>query len=178
MSRLGKQIITIPTGVSISRSDATITVKGKKGELSREFKDNIVITITDTEVSLVPKSMTDLFSKSLWGTYASHMHNMITGVTEVYEKKLSVEGVGYKWALAGKNIEMQLGFSHPVVVPVPEGLEVSTEKNDMIIRGIDKELVGSFAAKIRAYKKPEPYKGKGIRYQGETVRRKQGKRSA
>ncbi len=178
MSRLGKQIITIPAGVTVSRSGDTITVKGKKGELSRNFIEQITITISDTEIQLAPADPKDLFSKSLWGTYASHMHNMITGVTEGYEKKLAVEGVGYRWSIQGKNIEMLLGFSHPVVVPIPEGLEITTEKNDMIIRGIDKELVGAFSAKIRAYKKPEPYKGKGIRYQGEVVRRKQGKRSA
>jgi len=178
MSRVGKQIVEIPNGTEIVLADGILTVKGKKGELKKEFKTDIVsVDIKDNEVTFAPKKDSN-FAKALWGTYASHVKNMIKGVTEGFEKKLSVEGVGYKWEIAGKNVKMNLGFSHEVLVPVPEGLTVTTEKSTMTVVGIDKELVGLFSAKVRDFKKPEPYKGKGIRYDGEFIRRKQGKKSA
>jgi len=177
MSRIGKQIITIPEKTEVTRSGDIITVKGPLGELSRSFKDVINIVIDNGEINLTPVK-DDKFSQSLWGTYASHLINMIEGVNKYYEKKLIVEGVGFKSSVSGSNLEMALGFSHPVVVAIPEGLTVTAEKNLITVSGINKELVGQFASKVKSYKKPEPYKGKGIRYEGEVIRRKQGKKTA
>jgi large subunit ribosomal protein L6 len=178
MSRVGKQIIQIPNGTEVNLAGNILTVKGKKGELKREFKTNIVsVDINGNEITFKPKSESGL-GKSLWGTYASHVQNMIKGVNDGFEKKLIIEGVGYKWDVSGNTIKMSLGFSHEVIVNIPEGVSASVDKNTMTISGIDKELVGLFAAKIRDNKKPEPYKGKGIKYEGEHIRRKQGKKSA
>ncbi|MCR4330994.1 MAG: 50S ribosomal protein L6 [Patescibacteria group bacterium] len=176
MSRVGKQIITIPEKTEVTKSDGLIVVKGPLGELKREFKDMIDITIEGKEIKLLPKE-TSSDIVALWGTYASHLINMIKGVNTPYEKKLSIEGIGFKVELKGKDLNFALGFSHPIKVSIPEGLNVTTEKNTITISGIDKEQVGQFTAKVRALKKPEPYKGKGIRYAEEVVRRKQGKKS-
>ncbi|MCB9809102.1 50S ribosomal protein L6 [Candidatus Nomurabacteria bacterium] len=178
MSRLGKQPITIPAGVTATLDGGMLTIKGSKGELTRPFKTDIVaITIDGATITVTPQKE-DLFTKGLWGTYASHIINMIVGVTEGYSKVLEIEGVGFRWEVKGSEIHIQAGFSHPVVIAIPEGITATAEKQQLTIAGIDKELVGSFAADIRAKKKPEPYKGKGIRYQGEYIRRKQGKKSA
>jgi large subunit ribosomal protein L6 len=177
MSRVGKQIIQIPEGVTVSLTDGVFTAKNSKGELSKVFKNNIEIMINGNEITLKPVDDSK-FSYALWGTYASHVKNMIAGLTEPYKKQLTLEGVGYRMNLEGKTIIMSLGFSHEVRVEVPEGLTVTVEKNTMTVSGIDKEKVGQFTASIRAFKKPEPYKGKGIRYVGEYIRRKQGKKSA
>ncbi len=176
MSRIGKQEILIPAGVKVTQSGDTVTVVGSKGTLSKVFRDDIAITITDKSVTLNIKR-NDKFSKSLWGTYASHIKNMIKGVETPYQKKLILEGVGYKSEVKGKEFNFALGFSHPVVVKIPEGITATAEKNNITISGIDKELVGSFTASIRALKKPEPYKGKGMRYDTEVIRRKQGKKT-
>lgn len=177
MSRIGKQIITIPEKTDVSVSGKMVTVKGPLGVLSKPLRDEISVVVENGTVSFVMNGNSP-FSRALWGTYASHVKNMIDGVNKEYVKKLIVEGVGYKWDVAGKNINLALGFSHPVVVEIPEGLKVVTEKGTMTISGIDKELVGQFTANIRALKKPEPYKGKGIRYDDEVIRRKQGKKAA
>lgn len=177
MSRIGKREIPIPTGIKISQEGTFFTVTGPKGSLKKSFRDDITITIGEKAVSLKAKR-NDKFSKSLWGTYAAHIKNMIKGVQEPYQKKLILEGVGFKSEVAGKEMKFALGFSHPVIVPIPEGITAAAEKNNITITGIDKELVGSFAAGIRALKKAEPYKGKGMRYEGEVVRRKQGKKTA
>ncbi len=177
MSRVGKQIIIIPEGITVSLADGVFTAKGSKGELTKEFKNNIAITINGNEITLKPVDDSN-FSYALWGTYASHIKNMIEGLVNPYKKQLALEGVGYRMALEGKTIVMSLGFSHEVRVNIPEGLDVVIEKNLMTVSGIDKEKVGQFTASIRAVKKPEPYKGKGIRYVGEYIRRKQGKKSA
>ena len=176
MSRIGKQEILIPTGVKVTQSGNTVTVIGPKGTLSRVFRDDITITIADTKINLNIKR-NDKFSKSLWGTYASHIKNMIAGVQTPYQKKLILEGVGFKSEVKGKEFVFALGFSHPVIVSIPEGITATADKNNITITGIDKELVGSFAAAVRALKKPEPYKGKGMRYEGEIIRRKQGKKT-
>lgn len=177
MSRLGKKPIEIPKGVEVKMTDNVVVVKGPKGELKREFKTEIVgIEIKEEGVELKPK-LDSIFANSLWGTYASHIANMVMGVTEGFTKKLIIEGVGFKAAVKGKTLDMALGFSHPVIVDIPEGLEVLVEKNNVTISGIDKEMVGSFAALVRAKKKPEPYKGKGIRYHDEVIIRKQGKKT-
>lgn len=177
MSRVGKQIITIPEGTTISFSDGILTVKGPKGELTKKFKNNIAITIDGNQVTLAPNDSSN-FSYALWGTYASHIENMVIGVTTPYQKQLTLEGVGFRVNLDGKTLIMNLGFSHDVRMQVLEGLDVVVEKNTITITGIDKEKVGQFAADVRSKKKPEPYKGKGIRYVGEYIRRKQGKKSA
>ncbi len=177
MSRLGKKPILIPPGTTVTVSPLEVVVKGKGGELRRSVRPEVVVTTTGSEVSVAPKGSSRL-ARALWGTYASHLRNMIAGVNTPFVKKLDVQGIGYRAELAGKQIKLLLGFSHPVLVDIPEGLTVAIEKNIISISGADKELVGQFAASVRAQKKPEPYKGKGIRYEGEKVRQKQGKKSA
>lgn len=177
MSRVGKQIIKVPAGVEITLASGVLTVKGGKGTLTKAFKTNIIdIKIDNGEISFIPKNEENM-TKALWGTYASHVQNMIKGVTEGYEKKLELEGVGFKSAVEGNSIKFSLGFSHPVIMDIPEGLKVTAEKNVIVVSGSDKESVGQFSAKIRDQKPPEPYKGKGIHYQGEYIRRKQGKKA-
>lgn len=178
MSKVGKQILNIPADTTVNVSGNTVTVKGKLGEIKRIF-DNSAITIT-TENNTVAfgKKGTNKKATQLWGTWAAHIKNMMTGVSIGFTKKLIVEGVGYKWELVGKDIKLMLGFSHPIIMKIPEGLTIKIEKGNMDIIGFDKEVVGSFAMKIRKLKEPEPYKGKGIRYSDEVIRRKQGKRSA
>ena len=176
MSRIGKQKILIPAGVKVTNNGNTFTVTGPKGTLSRVFRDDIVISVADNVVSLNIKR-NDKFSQSLWGTYASHIKNMIKGVETPYQKKLILEGVGFKSEVKGKELHLALGFSHPVVVKIPEGIALKADKNVITVEGINKELVGNFAAAIRALKKPEPYKGKGMRYENEVIRRKQGKKT-
>lgn len=176
MSRIGKQEIVIPANVKVTQNGNVVTVAGPKGTILKEFRDDITINIADNIVTLNIKR-NDKFSKSLWGTYASHIKNMIQGVETPYQKKLILEGVGFKSDVKGKELQLALGFSHPVVVKIPEGLTVTAEKNNITIIGIDKEMVGSFTAEVRALKKPEPYKGKGMRYENEVIRRKQGKKT-
>lgn len=176
MSRIGKRIITIPEKVEVTLADGVLTVKGPLGTLSREFKPVIAINIAGSEITLAP-TKNDVDTRSLWGTYGSHIANMIEGVTKGYEKKMQIEGVGYKVNVVGDKVVMALGLSHDVIVPIPAGIKAVSDKTGFAFSGIDKELVGEFSAKIRAYKKTEPYKGKGIRYVGEFIRRKQGKKS-
>lgn len=177
MSKIGKQQLEIPDKTEVTQSGALVTVKGPKGSLTREFKDTITITIADKLVTFAPVK-NDPFSRALWGTYASHIKNMIEGVNNGYTKKLILEGVGFKSEVAGTTLKLALGFSHPVNIAIPEGLTITAEKNVITVTGINKELVGQFTAKVRAMKKPEPYKGKGFRYDTETIRRKQGKKTA
>lgn len=178
MSRIGKQPVLIPAGVTASVKGRTVTIKGPKGELSLDFKPDMVsIRVSDKDVVVSPKSKSKL-AAALWGTYRSHLSNMVEGVTKGFEKSLIIEGVGYRVALKGKDLEFALGFSHPVAVKAPEGIAFTVEKNELKIAGFSKDLVGNTAATIRALKKPEPYKGKGIRYSDEVVRRKAGKKAA
>lgn len=176
MSRIGKKPITIPEKTEVNISDGSVTVKGPLGELSRSFKSDINIKIEGKEITLEPVKITNQ-SNMLWGTYASHITNMIKGVNEVFTKKLSVEGIGYKVNKEGNDIVLNVGFSHSIKLAIPLGVNVEVKKNVITIAGSNKETVGQFAAKVRATKKPEPYKGKGIRYDDEVVRRKQGKRA-
>lgn len=178
MSRIGKQTITIQSGIEAKLADSVFTVKGPKGTLTRSFPGNVTIDIKENQITFIPKNPDDKKNRALWGTYASHVKNMINGVSAGYTKKLILEGVGFKSEVAGSNLKLALGFSHPVNVSIPEGLEVKAEKNIITISGIDKELVGQFTANVRALKKPEPYKGKGFRYEDEVIRRKQGKKTA
>lgn len=176
MSRLGKQPLKIPAGVTVTCDNGLLTVAGAKGVLTREIKSDISINITETEITLVPGKTTS--APALWGTYAAHLRNMIKGVTEGFTKILEIEGVGYRAEIKGKAIQLNVGFSHPVLLDVPQGLTVTVEKNVITVTGSDKDLLGQFAANIRKVKEPEPYKGKGIRYRGEYIIRKQGKKAA
>ena|SRR3989344_9488217 len=175
MSRIGKNPILIPDKVKCSRAGEVISIQGPLGTVSRSFNDKINILIADNNITLTPKRQTD---KALWGTYAAHLRNMVKGVTTGYEKKLIIEGIGYRAAVTGKKITFNLGWSHSYELAIPEGLKITSEKNLLTISGFDKDLVGQFTATIRALKKPEPYKGKGIRYESEVVRRKAGKKVA
>lgn len=177
MSRLGKRPIAIPNNTQVSVVDGLVSVKGPKGELNLNYKPAVNISITDEGVLLTPAKDT-IESNSLWGTYASEIKSMIQGVNTPFEKKLAIEGVGYKCEMQGTSIKFALGFSHPVIVEIPNGINCSVEKNIISISGPSKEKVGQFAAMIRAMKKPEPYKGKGIRYTDEVVRRKEGKKAS
>lgn len=177
MSRLAKRPIAIPPQAEITISEGDIRVKGPKGTLQKQGHRLIDIEITSEGVQ-VSKKGNSIEARAAVGTYASHVRNMLQGVTAGFAKKLLVEGVGFKWDVAGKTLNLSLGFSHPVKMTIPEGLTVTAEKNALNISGFDKELVGQFAANVRALKKPEPYKGKGIRYDGEVIRRKQGKKTA
>ena len=177
MSRLGKNPIEITAGATVAVSGDTVTIKGAKGELVRTFRPEISVEVKDNTIVLTPNG-DNVFIRSLWGTIGSHVRNMMEGVTKGFEKKIILEGVGFKSAVAGSSLDLALGFSHPVKVPIPAGLTVTADKNIIMISGIDKEVVGQFAAYVRSLKKPEPYKGKGFRYDGEVIRRKQGKKSA
>lgn len=177
MSRLGKLAIAIPAGTDVSVSADAITVKGKLGTLTRATHPAVTVAVADGNASVEPANNTRL-AKALWGTYAAHVRNMINGVNTPFVKKLQIEGIGFKAELQGKNLKMALGFSHPVIVAIPDGLTAVVEKNIITITGADKDAVGQFAASVRSLKKPEPYKGKGIRYEGEVVRQKQGKKAA
>jgi large subunit ribosomal protein L6 len=175
MSRLGKQPITIPAGVEVTSGNGVLTVKGPKGTLTRALVSDVSITIENGVVTCTPKEGS-IKAKALWGTYAAHVRNMIQGVTEGFTKKLEIEGVGYRAEAQGQKIKLSMGYSHPVELMAPEGIAVIVEKNVVTISGADIERVGQFAADIRAVREPEPYKGKGIRYQGEYIIRKQGKK--
>lgn len=176
MSRIGKKPITIPKDTTVTIQDGLLSVKGPQGELSRQFNSTIEIEVSGETITLKPKKQ-DLQTLTLWGTYASHIWNMVEGVNKPFEKKLVIEGIGFRAEVKGTKLVMLLGFSHPVEMEIPAGLKVKVEKENMTITGIDKESVGQFAAQVREVKKPEPYKGKGIHYHDERVRRKQGKRA-
>ena len=176
MSRIGKKIITLPASTELLLSGNSMSVKGPLGTLTRELHPVIEIKVDGNSVTLTPKKLT-LESRALWGTYASHLTNMVSGVNKPFEKKLILEGIGYKSEVKGDKIVFALGFSHPVEVLIPTTLKVTAEKNNITISGSNKEEVGQFTAQIRALKKPEPYKGKGMRYSDEVIKRKQGKKS-
>ena len=177
MSRIGKNPIAIPAGTEVSVVSTELIVKGKGGTLKKMVHPAVTVAVAGGEVTVTPRDNSKL-SRALWGTYASHIRNMISGVNTPFVKKLQVEGIGYRAELAGKQIKLQVGFSHPVLLSIPEGITSTIEKNIITVSGADKEAVGEFAASVRAVKKPEPYKGKGIRYEGEVVRMKQGKKAA
>jgi large subunit ribosomal protein L6 len=176
MSRIGRKPIEIPEGVEVKISGNKISVKGPKGSLDFDFHDDIEVKNSEKEVQVAAKRETKQ-SRALWGLTRMLIANMIQGTTKEFEKKLELQGVGYRMAVQGKKLNMALGFSHPVEVDIPEGLEAKIEKNILTISGIDKQKVGQLAASIRALKKVEPYKGKGFRYVGEVVRKKAGKKA-
>lgn len=176
MSRIGKKPIEIPEGVEVKISGKNISVKGPKGSLNFDFHEDIDVRIKEKLVEVKEARKTGQ-SSALWGLTRMLVANMIEGVTKGFEKKLELQGVGYRMAVQGKKLNLALGFSHPVDVKIPEGLEAKVEKNILTIAGFDKQKVGQFAASIRALKKVEPYKGKGFRYVGEVVRKKAGKKA-
>lgn len=180
MSRIGKKTIKIPEKVKVeigsSGEGVILKVTGPLGENQRTFRRDISITQDSEGLKLSP-THNSLELKALWGTYGSHITNMIKGVTEGFKKVLQIEGIGFKTQLAGNKMTWSLGFSHTIDREIPKGLKVAVEKNLVTITGIDKEAVGQFAAQLVAMKPPEPYKGKGIRYEGQFVRIKEGKKS-
>lgn len=176
MSRVGNRILSIPTGVTVSVDGNKVTVKGPKGELSTEINKHITVELSDTEIKLTRDN--DLYKKD-HGTANANIKNLIDGVTTGFEKKLESVGVGYRFQVKGKELVVTAGYSHPVNVQIPEGITVeSPSTTELFIRGIDKKKVGDFAAEIRDIRRPEPYKGKGIRYSDEYIRRKEGKKAA
>ncbi len=177
MSRIGKCPIKIPNAVDVTIEKNLVTVKGPKGVLTLPLHHTMEISV-DGDTLRVSKKQESKTAAAMWGTTARLIGNMITGVTEGFSKKLELNGVGFRMALKGKQLELALGFSHPVTVDVPEDLDVTVEGMTLTISGIDKQRVGQFAAEIRALKPVEPYKGKGFRYEGEHVRRKEGKKAA
>lgn len=175
MSRIGKMPISIPSGVDVKIDGSTVTIKGKKGELTRTFQPTMIIKVEGDEIIVTPAD-DERQTNAYWGLTRSLLHNMVVGVSEGFEKKLELVGVGYRAALKGSDLELQLGFSHPVLVKAPEGITFEVpSQNEITVTGVSKEKVGQTAADIRKWRKPEPYKGKGIRYVGEYVRRKAGK---
>ena len=175
MSRIGKKPIPILTGIQVQIEGDSVLVKGPKGELKKSFSPEINIEIKEGQIFVSPKKETKN-SKALWGLTRAIIFNMTHGVEVGYEKKLQLEGIGYRGAMEGEDLVLQVGFSNPIKVKKEPGIKFLIEKNIITISGIDKQLVGQIAAKIRKIKPPEPYKGKGIRYLGEEVRRKAGKK--
>ncbi len=176
MSRIGNRVLTIPNGVTLTVEDNKITVKGPKGELSTEIDKHITVEVNNEEV--VIKRENDNY-KNLHGTVNANLKNMITGVSEGFEKKLEAVGVGYRFALKGNDLVVTAGFSHPVEVKIPQGIKLEVPSTtELFVKGADKQLVGEFAANVRKIRPPEPYKGKGIRYSGEHIIRKVGKKAA
>lgn len=175
MSRVGKQPISIPDGVQVDVNDTVVKVKGPKGELSRDFRALAVKIKKDKDLVVELKNPQ---KKAMWGLARSLLANMVIGVHEGFEKKLEVQGVGFKAAAQGKSLKLDIGFSHSVEVDLPEGIEVKVEKNIIVFSGADNEKLGNFTAEVRKLRPPEPYKGKGLRYLGEHVRMKEGKKAA
>jgi large subunit ribosomal protein L6 len=176
MSRIGKKAVTVPTGVTANVEGQTVKVKGPKGALQLVLHDDLIAKMDKEGIKIDPRSETKR-ARSQWGTYRTLVSNLMTGVTKGFEEKLEITGVGYRAAVQGKVLNLQLGFSHDVPYPIPAGITIVTEKPTMIsVSGIDKQLVGQVAAEIRSWRPPEPYKGKGVRYEGEYVRRKEGKK--
>jgi len=177
MSKIGKKPIDIPQGISVKIEGKNLEIKGPKGNLSMEINQQAKVEVSENEIN-VSKVRNTKEASAIWGLTRALINNMIVGVNTGYEKKLELQGVGFRMAVQGKKINMALGFSHPVEVDIPEGITVQLEENNVLaISGADKQQVGQFAANIRALKKVEPYKGKGFRYQGEQVRRKVGKKA-
>jgi len=175
MSRLGKIPVTIPAGVTVTFEGGLLTVKGGNTTLTRALRDDVNLAFEGETVTLTPGETPA--AKALWGTYAAHLRNMITGVTEGFTKILEIEGVGYRSEVKGNHIVLNVGFSHQVMLDIPAGISAEVVKNVITLKGADKDALGQFAANVRKVKKPEPYKGKGIRYQGEYIIRKQGKKA-
>jgi large subunit ribosomal protein L6 len=176
MSRIGKKAVPIPAGVTASVEGQTVKVKGPKGAMQVVLPDDVSVVMDKGEVKVDPRN-DGKRARSMWGTSRTLVNNLVTGVTKGFEKKLEITGVGYRAALQGKNLQIALGYSHDVIYPVPEGIAIATPKpTEIVVTGIDKQKVGQVAAEIRAFRPPEPYKGKGVKYAGEFIFRKEGKK--
>src|ERR1700761_5571710 len=176
MSRIGKNAVALPKGVTATVNGKTVSVKGPKGELKVTLVPEVDATIGDNGITVTPNKDMER-APAMWGMSRTLVNNLVVGVTTGFTQKLEIQGVGYRAAVQGKNLNLQLGFSHDVAFPIPAGITIVTEKPTMIsVSGIDKQLVGQVAAEIRSWRPPEPYKGKGVRYEGEYVRRKEGKK--
>ena len=175
MSRIGKLPIPIPDGVTVQATDQAVNVKGPKGTLDLALNPRVKIATDDGKITVSVKNDQAQDDRALWGLFRMLVANMVMGVTQGFQKQLEINGVGFKAQVTGKNLVLNLGFSHQIEFPIPDGITATVEKNVVTIAGIDKQLVGETAAKIRSLKKPEPYKGKGIKYTTETIRRKAGK---
>jgi large subunit ribosomal protein L6 len=176
MSRIGKKPIVIPSGVTAKLDGQTIAVKGAKGELHFTAPQEVAVSIEDGAVHVTPHGE-DKRSRAMWGTTRAQVQNLVGGVTKGFERKLEINGVGYKAAIAGKNLQLSLGYSHDILYPIPTGVTITTAKpTEITVVGIDKRQVGQIAAEIRAFRGPEPYKGKGVKYAGEFIFRKEGKK--
>jgi large subunit ribosomal protein L6 len=176
MSRIGKKAVPIPSGVTANVEGQTVKVKGPKGQLQVVLPEDVIVKMDQGEVKVDPRNETKR-ARSMWGTSRTLVNNLVTGVTKGYEKKLEITGVGYRAALQGKNLQLALGYSHDVVYAIPEGITIAVPKpTEITITGTDSQRVGQVAAEIRAYRPPEPYKGKGVKYANEFIFRKEGKK--
>jgi large subunit ribosomal protein L6 len=176
MSRIGKKPVAIPAGVTARLDGQSIAVKGAKGELKFTAPEEVSITVEGNVVHVAPHSE-DKRARAMWGMTRAQVNNLVVGVTKGFEKKLEINGVGYKAAVAGKNLQLSLGYSHDILYPIPSGVTITTPKpTEITVAGIDKRQVGQVAAEIRGYRGPEPYKGKGVKYAGEFIFRKEGKK--
>jgi len=176
MSRIGKKTVPVPSGVQAAVEGQTVKIKGPKGALELVLHDDVVAKLDKGEIKVDPRSETKR-ARSQWGTSRTLINNLIEGVTKGFEQKLEITGVGYRAAVQGKNLQMQLGYSHDIVYPIPAGITIATPKaTEVVITGFDKQKVGQVAAELRGFKPPEPYKGKGVKYTGEYVFRKEGKK--
>lgn len=175
MSRIGKKTIQIPSGVTATFSNDVLTITGPKGTLKRVVNKAVSLDLSGNEIKVDVVNKEDKKERSLWGTFSAHAQNMVEGVTKGFKKQLEVNGVGYRVAMQGKDLKLDLGMSHTNIFAIPAGLTASVEKNMITLEGSDIELLGQTAAEIRSLRKPEPYKGKGIKYATETIRRKAGK---
>lgn len=176
MSRIGKKPVPVPAGVTATVDGQTVKAKGAKGELSYVVNEEVLVSLEDGAVSVTPRDSSK-DARSKWGMARTMISNIFVGVTDGFEKKLEINGVGYRAAMQGKNVQLSLGFSHEVVYEVPAGITVTVPKpTEIVISGIDKQVVGQVAAEIREYRQPEPYKGKGVKYAGEVIVRKEGKK--
>lgn len=176
MSRIGKQPVLVPDGVTATIEGQTVIAKGPKGELQFVVNDEVLVKLEDGAITMSPRDESK-GARSKWGMSRTMVSNLVTGVTDGYEKKLEINGVGYRAAMQGKNVQLLLGFSHDVIYQVPEGVSVACPKpTELVVSGIDKQKVGQVAAEIRRYRPPEPYKGKGVKYADETIFRKEGKK--
>jgi len=176
MSRVGKYPVTIPSGVDITVVDSILTAKGKHGSLTLPILDDVTVEVDNGEVSVKPVKDSKK-ARMLWGTTRANIANMVKGVSEKWEKTLDITGVGYRAQLQGKTLVLSLGFSHPVEYPAPEGITFTVpQQTQVVVSGVDKQVVGQVASEIRSYRPPEPYKGKGVRYSDEVILRKEGKK--